>query len=154
MTDRQQRLGSRVLWFAAGAVLNYLLLVTPFRWLRLHTDLSVWAISACSVAVGTVFFFVWNYFVNFRTEARDSRLLARYAGAVILLWMLSSVVLTLLKHFDARLTFSLGSTPLDFDIIATQCFLAGLKFWLYHKWVFPTGVASLTAASATPSRSE
>jgi hypothetical protein len=46
-------------------------------------------------------------------------------------------LLTFLKYFNAKMAFSLGAFPLDLDIVATQFFLAGLKFFLYHKWVFP-----------------
>ena len=99
--------------------------------------LPVWAISACSVGVGTAFFFVWNYFVNFRTDSKDFRQFARYVAAVMLLWILSSAVLTGLKHFDTHLRLSVAGEPLDLNIIATQCFLSVFKFWLYHKWVFP-----------------
>jgi hypothetical protein len=35
------------------------------------------------------------------------------------------------------MAFNFGRFPLDLDIIATQFFLSGLKFFLYHKWVFP-----------------
>jgi hypothetical protein len=137
MPRRPQQLRSRLFWFAAGAALNYLLIATPFGWLQAHTALPIWAISACSVGISTTFFFAWNYFVNFRTAASERTVLARYLLAVLLLWLLSSAVLTLLKHFDAHLAFSIGSRALDLDIVGTQCFLSGLKFLLYHKWVFP-----------------
>jgi hypothetical protein len=43
----------------------------------------------------------------------------------------------MLKHFNAHSPFSIGRFALDLDIVATQFFLSGLKFFLYHKWVFP-----------------
>src|SRR5205085_9437055 len=42
----------------------------------------------------------------------DGRLSARYTAAVVLLWLLSSTVLTALKHVDAHLTLRLGGSPL------------------------------------------
>lgn len=135
--NRRQMLRSRIFWFLAGASLNYLLIATPFKWLRAHTELPIWAISACSLGVSTVFFFSWNYFINFRTDSRKRDALARYLAAVALMWVLSSATLTLLKHFNAHMAFSLGRFPLDLDIVATQFFLSGLKFFLYHKWAFP-----------------
>jgi len=134
---RKQQLRSRVFWFLAGASVNYLLIATPFKWLRTHTAMPIWAISACSLGVSTSFFFAWNYFINFRTDARKRDALARYLAAVLCMWLLSSATLTGLKHFDAHLSLSIGRFPLDLDIIATQFFLSGLKFFLYHKWVFP-----------------
>ena len=136
-SERQQMLRSRIFWFLAGASVNYLLIATPFKWLRTHTDLPIWAISACSLGISTTFFFTWNYFVNFRTDSRKRDALARYLLAVGCMWALSSGTLTLLKHFNANLAFSLGRFPLDLDIVATQFFLSGLKFFLYHVWVFP-----------------
>lgn len=130
-------LRSRIFWFLAGASVNYLLIATPFKWLRAHTSLPIWAISACSLGISTGFFFTWNYFINFRTDARKRDALARYLTAVACMWVLSSATLTLLKHFNAHMAFSLGRFPLDLDIVATQFFLSGLKFFLYHIWVFP-----------------
>jgi hypothetical protein len=139
-----QALRVRFFWFVAGAGVNYLLISTPFKWLKSHTPLgashnplALFAISACSLAVSTSFFFVWNYFLNFRTAARKRDALPRYIAAVALMWLLSSGTLTALKSVDFHLSFSIGRFPLDLDIVATQFFLSGLKFFLYHKWVFP-----------------
>ncbi|MHA3772031.1 hypothetical protein ACXR0O_10890 [Verrucomicrobiota bacterium sgz303538] len=136
---RKQMLRSRVFWFLAGSGVNYLLIATPFKYLHTHTALPIWTVSACSLGISTSFFFVWNYFINFRTDSRKRDALARYLGAVLLMYLLSTTTLTLLKHFDAKMAFSIGRFPLDLDIVATQFFLAGLKFFLYHKWVFPLG---------------
>ena len=126
-------------WFLAGAAINYLLISTPFKYLEKHTGLPILAISACSLAFSTTIFFFWNYFVNFRTTARKREALPRYLGAVIFMWMLSTCTLTLLKHFNASMHFTVAGHALDLDIVATQFFLSGLKFFLYHKWVFPLG---------------
>ena len=133
----RQALRTRFLWFLAGASLNYLLIATPFKWLRANTDLPLLAISACSIGVSTTFFFLWNYFINFRSHARKRDALPRYLAAVLCMSALSTCLLTLLKHYNAQMAFSVARIPLDLDIVATQFFLAGLKFFLYHKWVFP-----------------
>ncbi|MES2569186.1 MAG: hypothetical protein V4710_03925 [Verrucomicrobiota bacterium] len=147
ITTRRQALKSRVFWFLAGAALNYALIRAPFKYLTTHTTLSVWGISACSVGLSATFFFAWNYFINFRTDVRRRDALARYAVAVLFMWLLSSTTLMLLKSFDAQMALSLGGFPIDLDIVATQFFLAGLKFFLYHRWVFPL---SKTDAPETP----
>jgi hypothetical protein len=134
---RNQQLRSRIFWFLAGAGVNYLLIATPFKWLTKHTDLPVFAISACSLGVSASFFFAWNYFINFRTDARKRDALPRYIAAVLCMWAASTATLTVLKHFDAHLALTIGRFPLDLDVVATQFFLSGLKFFLYHKWVFP-----------------
>ena len=135
---QRQAVRSRFFWFLAGAGVNYLLISTPFKWLKLnHPELPLWVIAPCSMAVSATFFFSWNYFINFRTDSRKRDALPRYLGAVVCMWALSSATLTVLKHFNAQMAFSIGHIPLDLDIVATQFFLAGLKFFLYHKWVFP-----------------
>jgi hypothetical protein len=140
--DRQP-LWSRVGWFGVGAVLNYGLIATVFGWLS-ASHWSVWAASACSVAAATSCLFAWNVLLNFRGDNPLTIVLPRYVAAVILIWLCSSAVLTFLKHIDLHIAFGLGGTQLDFDVLGMQCFLAAMKFTLYHKWVFP--------ASAAPSR--
>ena len=136
-TQRRQALRSRVFWFLAGAAVNYTLIATPFKYLRAHTELPLLAIAACSMACSVSFFFAWNYFINFRTDSRKRDALARYITAVGLMFLLSTTTLYLLKSFNAQMAFSIGRFALDLDIVATQFFLAGFKFLLYHKWVFP-----------------
>ncbi len=134
---RRQKVRARFLWFLAGASVNYLLIRTPFKWLQTHTDLPLLGISACSIGVGATFFFVWNYFINFRGDSRKRDALPRYLGAVLVMSALSTGLLTFLKQHDNHMAFSIGRFALDLDIVATQFFLSGLKFVLYHKWVFP-----------------
>lgn len=136
-SPKKQHVNARFFWFIAGAGVNYLLIATPFKYLRTHTALPILAVSACSLAISTCFFFFWNYFVNFRTDSRKRDALARYLAAVAGMWALSTLTLTALKHYNFHLSLSLGRFPLDLDIIATQFFLGGFKFLLYHKWAFP-----------------
>lgn len=138
-----QTLQSRIFWFLVGAVVNYLVISTPFKYLRLHTGLSLTAVSACSVGVSTLFFFVWNYFVNFRGDSRRRDALARYLVAVAAMWAAQSTLLSTLKHVNFNLALSLGRFPIDLDIVATQFFIGGFKFLLYHLWVFPGRPAAL-----------
>ena len=132
----------RMFWFLAGSGVNYLLIATPFKYLRTHNpDMPVWQISACSIAVGTGFFFLWNYFVNFRTDSRKRDALARYLAAVAMLYVMSTALLTGFKHFNAHFALNLGRFPIDLDVVATQLCLSWLKFIVYHKWAFPVAKA-------------
>ena len=150
---RQQALRSRIFWFLAGAVVNYLFISTPFKYLKLHTGLSVAAISACSIGLSTTFFFAWNILVNFRSDARKRDALLRYIVAVVVMWALSSTILTLLKHFNFHFALSLARFPIDLDIVATQFFIGGFKFLVYHRWVFPvTPVREAKPAEALAQR--
>ncbi len=142
----RQTLYVRLLWFFVGAGVNYLLIATPFKYLKTHTSLPDGAIAACSMAVSSSFFFLWNYFVNFRTDSRKRDAFARYLTAVIILWAMASGLLTLFKHFNAHLSFNLGKFPLDLDVVATQACLGWLKFIVYHKWAFPVAKGAVKPA--------
>jgi len=137
-TKARKTLMTRVVWFLVGAVVNYLLISTPFKFLRQHyPEMNLVAISACSMGVSTVFFFLWNYFIGFRTDARKRDAFTRYLTAVLILWAMSSGLLSLFKTFNAHLHASVAGQELDLDIIATQACFGWLKFIVYHKWAFP-----------------
>ena len=147
-----QTLQSRIFWFLVGAVVNYVVISTPFKYLKLHTDLSVTAISACSVGISTAFFFVWNYFVNFRGDSRRRDALARYLAAVCCMWAAQSTLLSALKHVNFNVLG--GRLPIDLDIVATQFFIGGFKFLLYHFWVFPVSSGAGRAKNAVLPKTE
>jgi hypothetical protein len=128
----------RLLWFLAGAIVNYLLIATPFKYLsKHHPDWPTLLISACSLGVSTTFFFFWNYFVNFRTDSRKRDAFARYITAVIVLWLISTGLLAFFKSFNAGFALKLGNYPIDLDVVALQACFGPLKFLVYHYWAFP-----------------
>ena len=133
----KQSLRQRIALFLAGAVVNYLLIALPFKYLTSHTTLPVWAKAACSVGAGTAFFFLWNYFINFRTSSRKRDAFVRYISVVVVMWGISSLLLTIFKHFDIGIAKRLGGSGLDFDVITTQLCMGWVKFLVYHKWAFP-----------------
>ena len=150
-TRQKQALRARIFWFLAGSGVNYLLISAPFKYLRTHTALSNDVVAALAMGTSTVVFFFWNYFVNFRTDSRKRDALPRYLAAVFFMWLLSSRLLAFLKGHDYHYSFQLGHFPLDLDIIATQFFLAGIKFPLYNYWAFPV---KSTKALSDPAPSE
>ena len=132
---QRQSMIHRIMWFFAGAGMNYLLIATPFKYLRQHhPDWPTLLVSACSVGVSTTFFFFWNYFVNFRTDSRKRDAFARYLTAVIVLGLISTGLLTAFKHFNV---LKLQSFPLDLDVVVLQLCFGPLKFLVYHFWAFP-----------------
>lgn len=135
--NKNRTLQRRIVWFLAGSVLNYLLIATPFKYLRAYTELPVWQVSAASIGVGTLFFFLWNYFVNFRTDSPKRAAFGRYLVAVPFFYVMSTVLLTTFKHVNAQFAANLGAFPIDLDVVVTQLCLAWLKFLVYHKWAFP-----------------
>jgi putative flippase GtrA len=134
---RQQAVRMRVFWFLAGSVVNYLLIATPFEYLKKHAGLSIESSAALALATSTSFFFCWNYFVNFRTDARKRDALWRYIVAVALMYSLSTLLLSFLSHHDFHMQMNVARFRLNLDVVATQFFLAGIKFPLYHYWAFP-----------------
>ena len=134
-TAQRQSMIHRIMWFFAGAGMNYLLIATPFKYLRYnHPDWPILLVSACSVGVSTTFFFFWNYFVNFRTDSRKRDAFARYLTAVIVLGLISTGLLAAFKHFNV---LKLQSFPLDLDVVVLQLCFGPLKFLVYHFWAFP-----------------
>ena len=120
---RRQQARARFAWFVGGSVLNYLLILLPFKWLRAHTGLPLLAISACSIAVGATFFFIWNYTINFRGDSRKRDALPRYLGAVLLMSALSSGLLTVLKQHDSHHAFSLLGHALLPPSLPAKCLM-------------------------------
>ena len=155
MSGRAQTLQSRLFWFAVGAVVSYLLISTPLRWLRAHTELPVWVISALSTGVSVTFFFFWNYHVNFRTGSGRRGALARYLVVALVMWMASSTVLTqCLRWFPALSEAGVGWLRVNLNVVLTQAALGLVKFFLYHTWAFPPhrggGVNGSDPASGPP----
>ncbi len=88
-----------------------------------------YAFSAASTAL---VFFLWSYFINFRTSRVWKNCLGRYIACVLLALFINYLIgLFGLKHF--------GTTRLArFAVIGVvQSFTGGIKFLLYHFWVFP-----------------
>ncbi len=111
--------------------------VGPFAWMRTHTGLPDWAALGISLFCVTVIFSIWNYFINFRTQRGFKECQTRYLTAVAFCYLLTlSLALTGIKKW--------GSTnTLAYCIVAAcQVAVAGLKFVLYHHWVYPRTAAA------------
>jgi hypothetical protein len=134
---KKQSTWSRMFWFGVGAGGKYFLILIPFNYLKAHTSLSTIVISGASLAVSTTFFFFWNYFLNFRTDSGTGEALARYLAAASFMWLISTLTLSFFKALNLCSGFKIGTYPVDIDIISLQVCLSGVKFLLYHKWVFP-----------------
>lgn len=145
-TPRKQPVWQRMFWFGAGAVVNYLIISLPLKYLKLHHPglPDVFKVGI-SVTAGTFFFFFWNYFVNFRTGSRKRDALARYLVAAGGLWLLQWLTLSILDGIDKAPLFTvdlgwlvkLKAFQINRDVVATQFCLGGFKFLIYHYWAFP-----------------
>ncbi len=130
----KQSLLSRLWWFVVGGCISVGINAGLFH---LTIDLWHWADwqgYALSLTVVTVIFSLWNYLLNFRTNAGWRECLARYLGAIAICYVLNyGITLTGFKQLAA-------SREMKFVIIAVvQIAVSGLKFLLYHFWVYPRG---------------
>ncbi|HEX8280355.1 MAG TPA: GtrA family protein [Chthoniobacterales bacterium] len=131
-TPPVQSLPSRLLWFAVGGLIsvaiNYAVYFVAYHQLGWTRSVAL----ALSLALVVTLFAVWNYFVNFRTARRFHESTARYLAVIALSYALNyAIALTGMTHF--------GKTKaLEFAILAgVQVLVSGLKFVLYHAWVYP-----------------
>lgn len=128
----KQPLPARIGFFLLGGIASASLNSTILEFARDHLkwpNSGGYALSAASTAA---VFFLWSYFVNFRTSRVWKNCLGRYL-AVVLLALLINYIIALcgLKTY--------GSTKLLRAIIIfiVQSFTGSIKFLLYHFWVFP-----------------
>ena len=130
--DKPQTLLSRIFWFGVGGGISVAL-----NWTIFYLTGKLWhwpdaASYALSLTVVTIVFSLWNYFINFRTSAGWRECLVRYLAAIALCYAVNySITLTGFKHLAA-------SGWMKYAIIAVvQIGTSGLKFLLYHFWVYP-----------------
>ena len=129
---KHQSLFSRLFWFGVGGGMSVALNLGPFAWMRTHTRLPDVAALGISLFCVTVIFSIWNYFLNFRTQRGFKECQARYLTAVAFCYVLTlSLALTGIKKW--------GDTDklAYFIVAACQVAVAGVKFVLYHHWVYP-----------------
>lgn len=128
----RQPLLSRIFWFGVGGGCSVLLNLGPFHWLRTHGGLADGVALAISLTCVTIIFSIWNYLVNFRTQRAWRECQARYLAAVGVCYLLTyTIALSGIQQW--------GKTPLlAYGIVAaTQIAVSGVKFLLYHFWVYP-----------------
>ena len=130
--EKHQSLVSRLFWFGIGGGLSVALNVGPFHWMRTHAHLPDATALGISLLCVTVVFSIWNYFLNFRTQRGFRECQARYLTAVAFCYVLTySLALTGIKKWG-------GTNTLAYGIVAAcQVAVAGVKFVLYHHWVYP-----------------
>ena len=123
---------SRIFWFILGGPLSLGLNSTIFftaQWLRLSDPVAL----GISLTTTTVVFSVWNYFINFRSSSNFAECLPRYLAALGCCFAVNyAISLTGFKQFahdDKLLKFAV--------MAASTIIVSGVKFLLYHFWVYP-----------------
>lgn len=129
---QKQSLLERLFWFATGGGFSVLLNLGPFHWLTTSAGLSRPAALGLSLTLVTVLFGFWNYRVNFRTQQGWAACVPRYLAALGFCSLLTYGISLAGIH-------QLGLvSPWDRALIgATQVGVSGIKFLLYHFWVYP-----------------
>jgi putative flippase GtrA len=124
-----QSLFFRLLWFGAGGVLSYTLNVSCFLLLTRHLGLSQRVAYACSLALITGVTFGWSYLVNFRTSRSLQSCLKRYVATLVICYGLN--------YLMAHVAFAFWPDKPKLIILVVLVIIAGVKFLIYHWWVFP-----------------
>jgi hypothetical protein len=136
----RQSLISRIFWFAVGGAISVTLNIGPFHWMRTRTALPDSVALAISLTVVTAIFSVWNYFINFRTKRGWRGCQVRYLAAVSVCYVATyALALSGIKQWG-------HTNSIAYCIVAaTQIAVAGVKFLLYHFWVYPHAAPDDTA---------
>ena len=136
------RLGFFVLGGVGSASLNKTILAATQHFLGWPVAAG-FAVSAASTAA---ILFLWSYFINFRTSRVWKDCLGRYLTCFLLALLMTYLIgVCGLKKFG-----STGVVGL-IVIVCVQSFTGGIKFLLYHFWVFPYSDATPKETAAVAS---
>jgi len=135
---------SRIFYFILGAPMSYGIKTGIFFLLTRHLGYSERIAYFVSLSVITVFFSLWNYFVNFRSARNYAESLPRYIAALGFCAATDYLLAqTGFKHlsktaFAQQAAHSHWMWLLQAAIImASTCTVSVLKFLLYNYWVYP-----------------
>lgn len=130
--EKSQSLLSRLFWFGVGGGLSVAINWSIYYVFEGRLGWPKGEAFAVSLGVVTLVFAIWNYRINFRTDHGFRECLARYLVAIALCFALNYVItMSGIKHFAT-------SKVIEYGIIATvQVLVSGVKFVLYHRWVYP-----------------
>jgi hypothetical protein len=131
-TQPKQPLVARLGFFVLGGVGSTTINSTILDLTRHFLGWPYSTAYAVSLSSTAVLFFLWSYFVNFRTSLVWKNSLGRYIAAFLFILLLNYLITsTGLKQYNATrlIRFLL--------ILSVQSFTGTIKFLIYHFWVFP-----------------
>lgn len=126
----------RLMLFGLGGLLSYVLNTGVFVALRTRAHLSEEVAYAVSLTLMTMVTFSWSYWVNFRTSQSLRSCLPRYLAAIGVCYALNYAL--------AQTGFNLWPSRPKLVILVVMAVIALVKFFIYHKWVFPRDPAAST----------
>jgi len=143
---KKQPLLSRIFFFGVGGALSSGL-NTGVLWLFNKTlGFPRPAALAISILTTAVVFFLWSYFINFRTSQLWKNCIGRYLTCVAVCQIINYIVaLSCIKIWGTNWT------KIYFINVGVMSITGGIKFLLYHFWVFPHGGDAQALADAESS---
>ncbi len=132
----KQSLLSRIFWFGVGGGLSVAINWTIYYIFQERLGWPRGEAFAVSLSVVTFVFAIWNYRINFRTTRGFRECLVRYLVAIAFCFALNYLIaIAGIKHLAT-------AKWMEYAVIAvTQVGVSGVKFLLYHRWVYPHGEA-------------
>ena len=131
---KKQSLPTRVLFFAIGGALSSGLNTGIFKFFSLALHLPRPGALACSILTTTVIFFLWSYHINFRTSQVWKNCIGRYLTCVATCQLTNYAVVSTCMSF-----WGSEWKKLWLINVGVMSVTGGVKFLLYHFWVFPPG---------------
>lgn len=131
----KQPLHWRLIWFVVGGIISVGINAGPYVYMcdTLHWPMQV--SYAVSLTLATAIFAVWNYYINFRTDRSLRDCMPRYLGCVALCSAINYIVAV--SGLKAMGHEWLGGIGRILIIATVQIGMGGIKFLLYHFWVYP-----------------
>jgi hypothetical protein len=139
----KQPIHVRVAFFVVGGAMSVALNKSILNFLQNKIGWPQSEAFAASVVTTAIVFFLWSYYINFRTSTAWKNCLPRYLAVLLFCNFLNYLIgLSGFKEFGS------GGWKGVVVIAAVYSFTGCVKFVLYNFWVFPSG-----GAGAPPSAS-
>ena len=119
----------RILWYGVAAIVTVPL--NPALFALFHDVLGWvnWIAYAFSLALVNVLQFIWSYNIGFRTSEHWTTSAKRQGATLVGTNLLNYLIVIALQAVFPQWQ--------KLIIVAVQVFIAGVKFIVYHYWVYP-----------------
>lgn len=119
----------RLFWFCLAAIVSVPLNPALFYFFQKTFELSDWLAYAFSLSLVSLIQFIWSYNIGFKSNDHWTTSAVRQGAAMAAASAINYLlVLALLPLFPSWKTIV---------IVTVQVAVAGMKFLVYHFWVYP-----------------
>lgn len=122
------------MFFAIGGAFSSGLNTGIFKLCSAVLHFPKWGALAVSIVITAVVFFLWSYYVNFRTSQVWRNCIGRYLTCVAACQAINYAV-----AFTCIGIWGSEWKKVWLINVAVMSVTGGVKFLLYHFWVFPAG---------------